>query len=272
MAAETRPACASCERLPAAAATGRVRAWQAASLLVLAQLAGHAMADSAHATRIEVDDLRRLDTRALAIRLLPPELASHAVSHDVLEYSAFRSQPARIQGIGFRLPARHTDGVCAQLEAFVGLDPVEGDNTLQAKPPSRRTYMALGAQCEAIAPERYAQLQMRLDPRAAAEALRWLARLRRSAVMGEPLPEVSCASEVPEMDACSPGVAAILAGLPLERIHTIGPTRPEEGLELSVMPNGPGPGPGHAFWNVRLLSDPATRYRLQLQWMIPPPF
>jgi len=272
MAAEMRPACAMRDRGPAAAAPRRVRAWQVASLLVLAQLAGHATADSAHTTRIAADDVRRLDTRALAMRLLPPEPASHAVSHEVLEYSVFRSQPARIQGVGFRLPASHVDGVCAQLEAFVGLDPVEGDDSFLARHPSRRTYMALGAQCEAIPQERYAHLQMRLDPKVAAEALRWLARLRSSAAMGEPLPEVSCASEVSDMDACSPGVATILASLPLERIHTITPTRPEEGLQLSVMPNGPGPGRGHAFWNVRLLFDPATRYRVQLQWMIPPPF
>lgn len=271
MGAELRRACGMRARAPVAGARHGPRAWRWAALLLPAMLAGNAMADGARTTSITAQDVRQLDTRALAARLLPPELAGHAQWHELLEYGVPPSDPPRLRGVRFRLPVQPVDGVCGRPEYFVGLSPGEGDS-LHATHPSQRTVLALGPQCDAIPPEAYAQLQMRLDPRMAADALRWLARLRGLAAGGGPLPDVSCSSEIPDMDACAPGVVAILTGLPLERIHAFQPTRPEQGVELSVMPNGPGRGREHAFWNVRLLSDPATRYRVQLKWMVPPPF
>src|SRR5690606_8573652 len=156
------------------------RAWRWAALLLPAMLAGNALAGSSRTTSIAAEDVRKLDTRALATRLLPPELAGHTQSHELLWYGVLPSDPPRLQGVRFRLPGRPVDAVCGRLEYFVGLSPGEGDS-FHATHPSRRTVLALGQQCNAIPPEGYAQLPMRLDPRTAADALRWIARLRSSA-------------------------------------------------------------------------------------------
>ncbi len=203
--------------------------------------------------------LRALGTAELARRLLPNEIAGRVVDHRVIE-SGFPGGAA-VEFYG--PPSPHPDGTCRRERHFV---PVSAARKPSA--PASAVQVALAPRCRLPAGALFANIQPHQEVEGALAALLRLKDAQALAASERPLPfDLNCSSaQAP--GRCASGAGAVLAALPLDRVHIAQP-HPDAGWDISVMPSGPG----QPYWRVRMFDAAASApARIALSWELPGPF
>lgn len=174
--------------------------------------------------QLPMADLESADTATLAARLLPPEMAGEAVSHEVLGPHLSMGPPqgvrffGRPHALGAHLCGRALFRVVLTWASNEADEPVV-DLLQVAAPPEAHDQIAFGERCEDGA-LRYAEVEAATSAQAAA-LLQSLASAQAAAKTGRgpPMP-VRCQSDL-AMTACDPDPAAVLARLPLEAVVSV---------------------------------------------------
>jgi hypothetical protein len=132
------------------------------------------------------------------------------------------------------------------------------------------TQVALAAGCALREGGMFANLDTWRDFDGSVAALHRLAALRAAAAAPGDLPfQLSCRT-FKEPSACAQSARSVLAGLPLNKVFSVG--RDYDGVRwrAGVVPDA---GPGKPYWNVVWSEDGGERpTAVSLSWEIPAPF
>lgn len=207
---------------------------------------------------------KTMSTAQLAAKLLPPELAKTATAHKASPPITMDGPPTQV--VFYSRAYETPDGFCERKRYHVsvgGGSPIAQGTNIRfgACPPSPRTELA--------------NINPPTNVAEAKAALRWLLEAVASARGSQPLSfDVNCVAEV-EPDLCAEGGRAALAKLPVGNTFIIGgwfncqPSAMHFSIRQEELPPGAISG---LVWTIALVQENGARPRLDMRWIVPPPF
>ncbi len=224
-------------------------------------------------TSLSESDLETWDTATLAQRLLPANVATQALSHELQDKPLIlASDTATYGAIRFFLrPSPAAKGICRRDTHYVSLKQLaHGDTLYQPESPGSlaQPQLAISDDCGEVPDSAFGWLRSAHDEQDAVAMLQELVVIQDQARRhGRLVLQVECKPLLPHDNPCQAGTLQVVRNLRLDRIFAIESDRESNTWRLSIMPAGPGA----PYFDTRLVPDGDT-WRMQLTWQAPAPF